>query len=165
MSALSNKNIFPIIFGISLPLLSILNFEWFGSTSNLLRLVPPIFVGIILGYLIGLNKDRWVSLNTNLENIVEKRTAELEKKVKELNLSESKRAKTISELEKALEEVNSLSGLLPICASCKKIRDDKGYWNQIESYISEHSEADFSHGLCPDCAIKLYPEFYKEKEK
>ncbi len=164
MSALSNRIIFPIIFGISLPLLSIFNFEWFGSTSNLLRLVPPIFVGIVLGYLIGLNKDRWVSLNTNLENIVEKRTAELEKKVKELNLSESKRAKTISELEKALEEVNSLSGLLPICASCKKIRDDKGYWNQIESYISEHSEADFSHGLCPDCAIKLYPEFYKEKE-
>ena len=61
------------------------------------------------------------------------------------------------DLEKALKEVKRLSGLLPICAHCKKIRDDKGYWKQIEIYIQEHSEADFSHGICPDCAKKLYP--------
>ena len=61
-------------------------------------------------------------------------------------------------LEKALKEVKRLSGLLPICASCKKIRNDKGYWQQIESYIRDHSEADFSHGICPDCVRKLYPE-------
>ena len=54
-----------------------------------------------------------------------------------------------------------ISGMLPICANCKKIRDDKGYWNQIEAYIGDHSEAEFSHGICPDCAKKLYPEFYK----
>jgi hypothetical protein len=54
--------------------------------------------------------------------------------------------------------VKTLSGYLPICASCKKIRDDKGYWNQVEAYISEHSEIEFSHGLCPDCAKKLYPD-------
>jgi ligand-binding sensor domain-containing protein len=59
----------------------------------------------------------------------------------------------------ALAEVKVLSGLLPVCASCKKIRDDKGYWSQIEVYISEHSEADFSHGICPDCMKKLYPEY------
>ncbi len=51
------------------------------------------------------------------------------------------------------------SGLIPICSSCKKIRDDKGYWNQIESYIESHSEADFSHSICPECAKKLYPDF------
>jgi len=62
------------------------------------------------------------------------------------------------EKEKALMEVKKLTGLLPICASCKKIRDDKGYWNQIELYIRDRSEAEFSHGICPDCAKKLYPE-------
>ncbi len=67
-------------------------------------------------------------------------------------------SKTIETLQDALNKVKLLSGFLPICASCKKIRDDKGYWNQIESYIKEHSEAEFSHGICPDCAEKLYPE-------
>jgi len=59
-------------------------------------------------------------------------------------------------LQKALNEVNQLRGLLPICASCKKIRDDKGYWNILETYIEKHSEASFSHGMCPDCAKELY---------
>ena len=60
-------------------------------------------------------------------------------------------------LIKAMEEIKVLSGLLPICSSCKKIRDDKGYWNQIESYIQEHSEAKFSHSICDECAEELYP--------
>jgi len=61
----------------------------------------------------------------------------------------------------ALTEVKTLSSMLRICANRKKIRDDKGYWNQIESYISKHSEAQFSHGICPECTKKLSPEFYK----
>jgi hypothetical protein len=65
------------------------------------------------------------------------------------------------DLKKQLEEIKRLRGILPICASCKKIRDDKGYWNQLETYIRDHSDADFSHGLCPDCAKKLYPDFLK----
>jgi len=52
--------------------------------------------------------------------------------------------------------------MLPICASCKKIRDDRGYWNKIEAYIEKHSEAEFSHGICPECARKLYPEYFSE---
>jgi GAF domain-containing protein len=68
------------------------------------------------------------------------------------------REQLILQLQKALTEVKQLSGLLPICASCKKIRDDKGYWNQIESYIRDRSEAEFSHGICPDCMKKLYPD-------
>ena len=70
------------------------------------------------------------------------------------------------EKEKALQEVKILSGFLPICASCKKIRGDKGYWNQIESYIRDHTEAEFSHGICPDCAKKLYQDLnlYNDKE-
>ncbi len=61
------------------------------------------------------------------------------------------------ELEIALSEVKTLRGYLPICTMCKKIRDDRGYWNQVESYISDHTEVLFSHSLCPDCAKKLYP--------
>ena len=78
--------------------------------------------------------------------------------------SEQEREKLIKELQDALAKVKKLSGLLPICASCKKIRDDKGYWNQLETYIREHSEAEFSHGICPDCGKKLYGRFYKERE-
>ncbi|WP_299979541.1 hypothetical protein [Desulfobacula sp.] len=62
------------------------------------------------------------------------------------------------ELEAAFTKIKTLSGMIPICASCKKIRDDSGYWNQIESYIQKHSEAEFSHGICPECAKKLYPD-------
>lgn len=72
---------------------------------------------------------------------------------------EEEKAKLIAELAEALAKVKTLSGLLPICSSCKKIRDDKGYWNQIEAYIQEHSDAEFSHGICPECARKYYPDF------
>ena len=70
------------------------------------------------------------------------------------------------EKEKALLEIKVLKGFLPICASCKKIRDDQGRWNRIESYISDRSEAKFSHGICPECAKILYPEIdlYKDNE-
>jgi transcriptional regulator with PAS, ATPase and Fis domain len=70
---------------------------------------------------------------------------------------EDEKAGLIDQLQSSLEKVKLLSGFLPICASCKKIRDDKGYWKQIESYIRDHSEAEFSHGICPECAQKLYP--------
>jgi len=76
--------------------------------------------------------------------------------------NEAEREKLISKLREALDKIKTLKGMMPICASCKKIRDDKGYWTQIELYISEHSDAEFSHGICPDCAKKLYPEYYKD---
>ena len=68
------------------------------------------------------------------------------------------RENIILELQDALAEVITLRGIIPICSSCKKVRDDKGYWNQIESYIRDHSKADFSHSICPECAKKLYPD-------
>ncbi len=76
--------------------------------------------------------------------------------------AEEERERLISELRKAISDIKKLSGLLPICSSCKKIRDDNGYWKQIESYIKENSEAQFSHGICPECAKKLYPDIYKK---
>jgi len=69
----------------------------------------------------------------------------------------------IIELQKAMSRIKVLSGLLPICSSCKKIRNDKGYWDQLEACISKHSEAHFSHSICPECAKKLYPEFYEDE--
>lgn len=70
----------------------------------------------------------------------------------------------IVELNTALREIKTLRGIIPICSSCKKIRDEKENWNQIEIYIKEHSDADFSHGICPECAEKLYPEFNPYKK-
>lgn len=79
--------------------------------------------------------------------------------ITERKRAEEEREKLIGELQEALTSVKQLSGMLPICASCKKIRDDQGYWTQIEAYIRDHSEAEFSHGICPDCMKKLYPDF------
>jgi len=78
---------------------------------------------------------------------------------------EKERENLINELQRALAKIKTLKGLLPICASCKKIRNDDGYWQQVESYISDHSEAHFSHGICPECEKKLYPEYYKNTKK
>lgn len=85
-----------------------------------------------------------------LEGKVLQRTRDLEQSNRRLN--------------KTLEEVKTLSGILPICANCHKIRDDKGYWQRVESYLAKHSDAQFSHGLCPDCARKLYPDMFDDED-
>jgi PAS domain S-box-containing protein len=84
--------------------------------------------------------------------------------ITEMKLAQSERERLINELQSALADLKTLGGLVPICANCKKIRDDKGYWTQVEAYIQERSEARFSHGICPDCAQKLYPDFYPKKK-
>ncbi len=98
---------------------------------------------------IKLSNDELSEFKNNLEILVEDRTKELRKSNIELNI--------------ALSEVSTLKGLLPICSSCKKIRDDNGYWNQIETYISSRSHAEFTHSICPGCAKKLYPDMYNKK--
>lgn len=75
---------------------------------------------------------------------------------------QSELAVRVQELQEALTEVKTLSGMLPICSSCKKIRDDRGYWNQIEAYIREHSEAEFTHSICPECTERLYGHLYEQ---
>jgi hypothetical protein len=79
--------------------------------------------------------------------------------ITEKKQEEMEREQLIRELKKALAEVKTLSGLLPICSFCKNVRDDQGYWKQIESYITEHSELFFTHGLCPDCLAHHYPQY------
>ena len=78
---------------------------------------------------------------------------------------DNERSMIIAKLQKSLSEVKRLSGLLPICCSCKNIRDDKGYWNEVEKYMGEHADVQFTHGICPECARKLYPEFYGRKSE
>ena len=75
------------------------------------------------------------------------------------------RESLINELQTALSAVKELNGIIPICANCKKIRDDEGYWQDVAVYISKHTNAEFSHGLCRECAAKLYPGFIKKEGK
>ena len=84
------------------------------------------------------------------------RTCLIIRDISERKLAEHERERLILELQDALAKVKTLSGLLPICASCKKIRDEHGNWHSLETYIRDHSEADFSHGICPVCREKLY---------
>ena len=99
------------------------------------------------GYILKPFEER--ELHANIEIAIYKH--QMEQKVKEL----------ILELQDALTKVKILNGLLPICASCKKIRDDKGYWTQVEEYIEKNSQATFTHGICPECMKKLYPQYIK----
>ncbi len=89
----------------------------------------------------------------------------MEAELKKRREAEKEQQRLIEELREALAKVKTLSGFLPICSACKKIRDDKGYWKQIENYICEHSEAEFSHSICPECARQRYPEFNLYSEK
>lgn len=82
-----------------------------------------------------------------------------------LKEKEREQRKLVSQLTDALAEIKTLKGFIPICASCKKIRDDDGYWNQLEAYISKHTDAVFSHGLCPDCAEQYRAEMRKLSKK
>jgi tetratricopeptide (TPR) repeat protein len=91
--------------------------------------------------------------------LITKQRDEILDKNEKLRLLNDEREKLIDELKIALENVKTLGGLLPICASCKKIRNDSGYWQAVEGYIMEHSEAKFSHGVCPECFEKLYPGY------
>jgi methyl-accepting chemotaxis protein len=109
------------------------------------------------------NLDVWVDVHSRDE--IGKLVTIFNRMIEARKKSEDEREKLIAELKTALNKVKKLSGILPICAKCKKIRDDKGYWSQVESYIREHSEAEFSHGLCPDCAEETLKEIEKIKRK
>ena len=110
--------------------------------------------------------------NLILQEKVDKRTEELQNANQELRIEienrlrvEKEKENLIHELQKALAEVKALSGLLPICSFCKNIRNDSGYWQEIETYIREHSTAEFSHSICNKCMEKYYPEVYQDMKK
>ncbi len=93
-----------------------------------------------------------------LETRILEKTESLESEIVERKKTEEEKKKIIVELREAAQQIKTLSGLIPVCSNCKKIHDDKDYWNQIESYISDHSDAMFSHGICPECRKELYPD-------
>ncbi len=150
------------------------------SANGKIRYYEVTLVGNVKnGYLVGLwtmrqditqRKEAEGSLRAardKLEERVKSRTAALMRANERLKLEIDERKKTeeklgelVKELQDALKKVKTLSGLLPICASCKKIRDDRGYWTQVEVYVRDHTEADFTHSICPECAKKLYPDIY-----
>ena len=99
----------------------------------------------------------------HLEELVLERTVQLQQINEKLQLEIAERKQLIIQLQEALAKVKTLSGMLPICAWCKKIRDDKGYWNHVEFYIAQHSNADFTHGICPDCAKRVKEETEKRQ--
>jgi len=110
------------------------------------------------------------SARDGLETRVRARTAELqtanarlEEEAVARERTQLEREKLIQELQSALQQVKTLRGLLPICANCKKIRDDQGYWNQVEVYLGKNTDAEFSHSICPDCMAELYPDLMNDR--
>lgn len=143
--------------------------KWVQSVTVTPKWVTPAFTGVIGLLLASLffffihTLRRKALYLTSLEQKVDERTEELlssnkqlHREIKVRKQAEAEKAKLIADLQEALQKVKTLSGLLPICSSCKKIRDDKGYWNKIEEFIQEHTLAEFSHGLCDDCADQIY---------
>ena len=119
-----------------------------------------IIVSLLLfGIVLSLNKSRSQAIalaDTTLD--LEKANTGLINEILEHKRMEEEREKLVAELQKALSDVKTLQGFIPICSYCKKIRDDEGYWNQIESYIRDRSNAEFSHSICPECAQKIFPD-------
>jgi hypothetical protein len=139
--------------------------ELYAALNRQLTVVGLLSILIYFVFLLGFWRvmkplaGRLLLHTEELEATVQEKTNYLKKEISTRKKAEEEREATINELRKALEKVKTLSGLIPICSHCKKIRDDKGYWNQIEAYIQEHSDALFSHSICKECAKKHYPDF------
>jgi CHASE1-domain containing sensor protein len=119
---------------------------------------------ILLTTLLALYLLKKILYTAEIEQRVKKQAQtnrQLETEIKDRSAAEAERDSTILNLQQALNEVKTLRGILPICSFCKKIRDDKGYWEQVDVYIHKHSQADISHGICPDCIKQHYPKTYK----
>ena len=137
--------------------------RWYGRPRPFWTVfkVTGLMTVILIFSIAGMGIWRYKStirLNKTLRENIQKREIAERNLQKSYETLESKVKERTQELEDALSEVKKLSGLLPICSHCKKIRDDKGYWNQIEGYIQSHSDAKFSHGICQECAKKYYPD-------
>ncbi len=161
---LSLRQYLGLVAGVAALYASLLGIEYSRARPGF-RLEYELFVfvlfGILMvwfavfgGYVSGMRK-RLRARNAEIQEA----HAQIQIEVEERKRAQAEKDTLIVELKAALSEVKQLSGLLPICMHCKKIRDDRGSWSRIETYIREHSTADFSHGLCPDCASRHYPDF------
>lgn len=120
---------------------------------------PPDILFDVIGLVISCCMLAGIYLIRPVFSSLARSEADLRKMNERLSALSEEQQDLIDRLHDALARIKTLKGLLPICASCKKVRDDKGYWNQIEEYVRDRSDAEFSHGLCPECAGKLYPEY------
>ena len=134
--------------------------------TKIFQILVLIFIGTVILIIFRIRTYQIQKKNILLEKQVKERTSELKRTNRDLKqeITERKkiqveREKLIQELTSALDNVKTLKGMLPICARCKKVKDDQGYWQQVEEYVRDHSEAEFSHGLCPVCMKELYPDY------
>lgn len=136
------------------------------------RFVISLFaLPFLYAYLLWQSKKKGLEMENRPVMAILRQVAEIERElsiaqqeIERRKAAEKERDALIKQLQTALSEVKTLRGFLPICANCKKIRDDAGYWNQIEGYIQDHSDAIFSHSICPDCAKELYPDLNMHKK-
>jgi len=181
--AIKNEKGFESYNGIAMAFTPIDDSEWgLAVTQNTNELYAPlyeklwyiaiislvVFAVVLAGFVLIMKPlaGRMLLHSGELEEEIKKKTVILENEIAERIKTQEEKEKVITELKKAMEEIKTLNGLLPICSYCKKIRDDTGYWNQLEVYIKQHSDADFSHSICPDCAREHFPEIYdKIKDK
>jgi len=122
---------------------------------------------LLVTMLLAFNMRRKLLYTAEMEQRIEAQAQtnqQLETEIRVRTALEAERDKTILDLRQALNEVNTLRGILPICSFCKKVRDDQGYWEQVDVYIRKHSRADFSHSICPECAKDHYPGIYKKPQ-
>lgn len=126
---------------------------WFWKTSPSLPPLVAISLSLVVAMAGGYAMACWAENLRRRQFLTQRAEAQARRQLE----------RTVEDLRQAQAEVRALSGLLPICANCKKIRDDSGYWQQIESYISAHTQAQFTHGLCPECIAKLYPQLGRGK--
>jgi hypothetical protein len=163
MLSLTRRQYLVVVACVMGPYAALLGLEYFQDRQGF-RIQYELFLFLLFGILL-----TWLALFggfvSNIRHRLRAQKEEIQNAHEEIKfeMENRKRAQTekdnlIVELMDALSKVKTLSGLLPICSYCKKIRDDKGYWNQIESYIHEHSEAEFSHSICQECAKKYYPD-------
>jgi hypothetical protein len=129
------------------------------SGTLISRLLTSLFALLLLaGYLSWQSRWKGLAIENRPVLAILARVAEVEAELTQAQREIQRRQEAEKKLRQALSEVKTLRGLLPICSHCKRIRDDKGYWNSIEQYLQEHSEALLSHGICPDCLEKHYPD-------
>jgi len=131
---------------------------------NTILLLGIIISLLLFAVVLSLTRSRNQALSlANMSLDLQRANIGLREEIVEHERAEEALAEERTRLQKALDDVRTLRGIVPICANCKKIRDDKGYWNQVEVYVRDHTEAEFSHGVCPECMKKLYPEFAEDE--
>ena len=137
----------------------------FYYQSRKMRQAWIVLIGsLLLTTLLAFYMLRKILYTAEIEQRVEKQNQtnqQLKHEIRERTAAEAERDKTITNLKHALDEVKTLRGILPLCSYCMKVRDDKGYWEQVDVYIHKHSQADISHSICPDCMRKHFPKVFK----